>query len=309
MSVITILNKSAGFFSQFFFMANHFVYAIKNNLVHKIDGSNWLFNYNLGWYDYFENNYLSVNTNRVNNIISSHGNVLGQFTLSDYKQAIQMLYKYNQNIKDEIDKTQKKLDLINKAYDSIFIRRGDKMCGESYYINGEEYVKQLLKINPECKIIFLQTDDYNCYLEISEYINNNNLDINIITLCDEKMKGGVIVNNINLSGLNDLKNGTKEMTPHFHNRDYVKTVFDTLKENIPVTLMTKEQIYNHTSQMIIGIDFVLNSERCICEFSSNVSRFIKLAHKDSSKVYHVLDINKQIDWNITECPGFGDQWK
>ena len=57
------------------------------------------------------------------------------------------------------------------------------------------------------------------------------------------------------------------MIPHFHNRDYVKTVFDSLKENIPVTLMSKEQIYNHTLQMIIGIDFVLNSERCICEFS------------------------------------------
>ena len=308
MSVITILNKSAGFFSQFFFMANHFIYAIKNNLVHKIDGSGWLFNYNLGWYDYFENIIFRDN-NSKNNIVSSHGHVLGHFTLSDYKEAIKILYKYNQNIKDEIDKTKKKLDLIGKEYDSIFIRRGDKMCGESYYINGEEYVKELLKINPECKILFLQTDDYNCYLEISEYINNNNLDINIITLCDEKMKGGVIVNDINLSGLNDLKNGTKEMIPHFHNRDYVKTVFDSLKENIPVTLMSNEQIYNHTLQMIIGIDFVLNSERCICEFSSNVSRFIKLAHKDSSKVYHILDINKQINWDITECPAFGDEWK
>ena len=123
------------------------------------------------------------------------------------------------------------------------------------------------------------------------------------------MKGGVIVNHINLNGLNDLKNGTKEMTPHFHNREYVSNVFDDLKKNVPVSLMTKEQIYDHTLHMIIGIDIVLNSERCVCDFSSNVSRFIKLAHKDSSKVFNVLDINKQFDWNITECPAFGDEWR
>ena len=87
-------------------MANHFIYAIKNNLVHKIDGSGWLFNYNLGWYDYFENIIFRDN-NSKNNIVSSHGHVLGHFTLSDYKEAIKILYKYNQNIKDEIDKTKK----------------------------------------------------------------------------------------------------------------------------------------------------------------------------------------------------------
>lgn len=107
MSVTTILNKSAGFFSQFFFMVNHFIYAITNNLVHKIDGSNWLFNYNVGWYDYFENVLSSDNTNHTNNIISSHGNVLGHYTLRDYKQAIQILYKYNQTLKDEIENTKK----------------------------------------------------------------------------------------------------------------------------------------------------------------------------------------------------------
>ena len=308
MVVITILNKDAGFFSQFFFMVNHFIYARSNNITYKIDGTQWLFNYSLGWGDYFEN-IPEINVNKINDIKCSHGHILGNFTLSCYKQGISMLYKYNQHTKDEIYKTINRLNLINKEYDSIFIRRGDKMCGESYYIGGENYVKKILQINPDCKTIFLQTDDYNCYLEIKSYIINENLDINVITICNEKMKGGVIVNHINLNGLNDLKNGTKEMTPHFHNREYVSNVFDDLKKNVPVSLMTKEQIYDHTLHMIIGIDIVLNSERCVCDFSSNVSRFIKLAHKDSSKVFNVLDINKQFDWNITECPAFGDEWR
>ena len=37
--------------------------------------------------------------------------------------------------------------------------------------------KTLLKINPHCKAIFLQTDDYNCFLEIREYLKNINSNI------------------------------------------------------------------------------------------------------------------------------------
>lgn len=307
MVVISKLNQSAGFYSQFFFMINHFIYAITNNLTYKIESSSWLFTYNLGWYDYFEN-ISFTGTNNNSNIIRSHGQTLGNFTLSQYKSAIKMVYKYNETIKNKIHNTKKNLDLINNKYDSIFIRRGDKMCGESKYIKGDEFVKKLLQINPNCKAIFLQTDDYNCFLEIREYLKNINSNIDLMTICEEKMIGGVIVNNSNIKGLNDLKNGTEAMKPHFKNREYVSDVFEDLTKNTPVILMTKEQKYNHTEKMIIGIDIVLNSELCICEFSSNVSRFIKLAHKDSNKVYNVLDINEKFDWNITECPSFGEKW-
>ena len=56
--------------------------------------------------------------------------------------------------------------------------------------------------------------------------------------------------------------------------------------------------------MIIGIDIVLNSNISICEYSSNVSRFIKLSHKNSNNVYDVLNQDKDIDWNKTKCPSF-----
>jgi hypothetical protein len=307
MAIISKLNKNAGFYSQFFFMVNHFYYAITNNTSYEIESSSWLFTYNLGWCDYFENiSFTGINNN--SNIIRSHGQTLGNYKLSEYKSAIKMIYKYNETVKNKIHNTKKKLDLINNNYDSIFIRRGDKMCGESKYIKGGEFVKTLLKINPHCKAIFLQTDDYNCFLEIREYLKNINSNINLMTICEEQMIGGVIVNDHNINGLNDLKNGTEAMKPHFQNREYVSDVFDDLTKNIPVTLMTKEQKYNHTLKMIIGIDIVLNSELCICEFSSNVSRFIKLAHKDSNKVYNVLNINEKFDWNITECPSFGEKW-
>lgn len=307
MPVITILNNNGGFYSQFFFMLNHFIYAIKNELPYIVESSSWLLSYNLGWNDYFE--HIQVNGKKnCSNIIGSHGRILGDFTLLEYKHAIKILYRYNETINNKIFATKKSLDLINNNYDSIFIRRGDKLCGESKYIKGEEFVKKLLYINPDCKIIFLQTDDYNCYIEIDEYLKSINSNIQLLTICPEKMKGGVIVNHINISGLHDLKNGMECMKEHFHNREYVSNVLDDITKNIPVTLMTKQQKYDHTEQMIIGIDIILNSDRCICEFSSNVSRFIKLAHKDSDKVYNLLDIDEKLDWNITECPAYGDKW-
>ena len=104
MPVITALNKAAGFYSQFFFMVNHFIYAIKNNLTYQIESSSWLFSYNLGWYDYFENiSFTGANNNP--NIIRSHGRNLGKFTLSEYKSAIKTLYKYNETIKNQIHNT------------------------------------------------------------------------------------------------------------------------------------------------------------------------------------------------------------
>ena len=81
-----------------------------------------------------------------------------------------------------------------------------------------------------------------------------------------------------------------------YGEDEISSVVSQLKKT---TQMTKEQKYNHTAKMIIGIDIVLNSELCICEFSSNVSRFIKLAHKDKKK-YKIINSNRDIRNNESE---------
>ena len=53
--IISIFDNKSGFFSMFFFFVNHYIYALKNNLNFEINNANWLFKYNLGWEDYFEN--------------------------------------------------------------------------------------------------------------------------------------------------------------------------------------------------------------------------------------------------------------
>ena len=118
-----------------------------------------------------------------------------QFSLK--KDDAPEFYIYNETTSQKIYDCKNKLNLINKKYDSIFIRRGDKLVSESEYIPTVNYIELLLKKNPICNTIFLQTDDYNCYLDLVNYVTNNNLNIDIITLCNPKSLGGIVVNYMN----------------------------------------------------------------------------------------------------------------
>jgi hypothetical protein len=296
----SILDKSAGFYSLFFFTLNHYLYAKKNNISFEVNGDNWLFKYKNGWEDYFQN--INFYTNNDNGIIYSfkHYQTIHDYPLLDYKYAIKETYKYNDETMQQINTIKKKIQLLEKDYDAIFIRRGDKLTSESNFISADRYIECLLTKNPDCKTIFLQTDDYNCYIELQTYITNQKLDIQLITLCNEYLKGGMIIFDFN------LQNGI-EQAVHTHtiNKDYIHSVIDSLRQVKPVNQMSPDEIYQHTIDMIIGVDIVLNSNICICEYSSNVSKFIKLAHNNSNNVYDILHPNEDVDMNRTECPAFG----
>lgn len=294
--IISKLEKSAGFYSLFFFMVNHYLYAKKYNLQFKINSSNWLFKYDKGWEDYFINIDI-IEGNICEDRCFGHHQQIDNFTITEYKNIIKELYIYNENIYNLIQATKEKLSL-KKKYDSIFIRRGDKLFGESNYICTEKYIEVLLNKNPKCHTIFVQTDDYNCYLDVKKYIESKKLNIDVITLCNEQLKGGMIIFNCNKSAIEWAVNS------HEINKNYIYDVIDNLQNTIPIDKLNNDEIFNHTLEMIIGIDIVLNSNISICEYSSNVSRFIKLAHNNSDNVYDVLNSDKDIDWNKTRCPSF-----
>lgn len=294
--IITKLDKSAGFYSQFFFLVNHYLYAKKHKLGFKVESINWLFKYNKGWDDYFKNIDI-IQENECSNTYVGHHQQLENFTITEYKNIIKEIYVYNDRITQLIETKKKQLSL-KQDYDSIFIRRGDKLVGESNYICTEKYIEILLIKNPKCHTIFLQTDDYNCYLDLVHYVSKHNLDINIITLCNENTKGGMIIFNCNKSGIEWA------VEKHLENKDYISNVIDNLRNITSIDTLNNDEIYEHTIEMIIGIDIVLNSNISICEYSSNVSRFIKLSHKNSNNVYDVLNQDKDIDWNKTKCPSF-----
>jgi hypothetical protein len=61
------------------------------------------------------------------------------------------------------------------------------------------------------------------------------------------------------------------------------------------------EILNHTMDMLIGIDILLESDACVLDYQSNVSRFIKLTHKNNA-VYDVFDTQINLDKYV--CPAY-----
>lgn len=292
----SILSKNAGFYSQFFFLVNHYLHAKKNNLNFKVHSDDWLFKYKNGWEDYFK--YIDINTGIVTDHQHfSHFNVIEDFKLSEYKTAIQQIYNYNDCITEKILITKNQLTLKSN-YDAIFIRRGDKLCEESNFVCTEKYIEILLNKNPDCHTIFVQTDDYNCYLDVKNYVNDHNLSIDVVTLCDENNKGGMII-------ISDYKRRIElALNEHSTNKYYISTVIDNLRSKIPIDQLNDEELYKHTTDMLIGIQIVLESNIVVCDYSSNVSRFIKLAHKNSDNVFELNNPDNDINWNRTICPAF-----
>ena len=293
--VVSILSKSAGFYSQFFFVINHYLYAKKYNYTFFLKTDDWLFKYIKGWEDYFLNIDISSGIDTDENY--GHHQDKDEFTITEYKNAIKEMYRYNDDVKNKINEIKQNLSLKDN-YDAIFIRRGDKLVWESVYISTESYIKELLLKNPECHTIFVQTDDYNCYLDVKKYVEINNLKIDVVTLCKEQYKGGMVVYSTNVQWLNGA------LTNNENNKEYISTVIDSLEINKPVGQFNNYEIYEHTIEMLIGIDIVLSANIVICDYSSNVSRFIKLANKNSDNVFDVNHSNQDINWNNTICPAY-----
>jgi hypothetical protein len=65
------------------------------------------------------------------------------------------------------------------------------------------------------------------------------------------------------------------------------------------------EIRSHTIELLSGVDIVCKSNICITDYQSNVSRFIKLYHTNSSNVYDVSNPDLDIDYNKIICPTFG----
>ena len=295
-NVISVLpNTGSGFYAGFFCMLNHYIYCKKHKKNFKILSENWLFKKQDGWTDYFKNIELKYNDD-VDTQHPGFLNILEDFPIKDYKYNIPELYIYNENTIHEIQKTKERLNVLNKNYDSIFIRRGDKLIDESVILQTDDYLKLLLKKNPNCKTIFLQTDDYNTYIELQKYNEERQLQLEIITLCDKNMTGVIVYNHLKPLILNP------DISKPKNNQDYLSTIKSNIENTKSVNEMNPDEIYNHTMTMIIGIDIIANSNICICDYQSNVARFIKLFHKNSDNVFDVMNENTDIDYNKKVCP-------
>ena len=290
-TLISKLDYSAGFYSQLFFVINHYIYCKKNNINFIINSDDWLFKYKDGWEDYFEPIKLTFNP-IIDIKIVMHNKNMDNYTIQEYKNSIPEIYKYNQNTLNKIQKYKNENNLT--SYDSIFIRRGDKLANESNLYNETLYLDLLLKKNPECNNLFIQTDDYNCFIKINDIIKDKLLNIKTYTLCNKNQVGIVVTNN--------QKN---EIIKSDKNKDYLDKIKDQLINSKSVEDMDNNEKYEHTITMIMGIDICCNSNICICDYQSNVSRFIKLFHTNPNNVYDIINSDNDIDYNKLQNPAYG----
>ena len=285
--IVTLLLKKQGFYSILFFVLNHYLYCKKNKLNYRMNTDNWLFTSINGWTDYFTNIELNYIADVSKDVIfyDQKNTILDNFSLNEYRNAISEVYLYNEKTKTQIDKI-KLFYNLNNNYSSIFIRRGDKLISESNYYTAGVYIETLLSLEPNCTKIFIQTDDYNCIIESKEYVKNKNINVEILTLCNENTKGMVIISEQRNNLFKVLHNQAISK-----NNNYLFNNKDSLLQFKPVDQMNSTELYEHTIQMLIGIDIVLNSKICVLDYESNVSRFIKLAHTNPNNVF---DINKKV---------------
>lgn len=297
--ITTLLLNKQGFYSIYFFVLNHYLYCKKNKKNYTINTDKWLFKSKNGWTDYFENFELFFDQDESTEVqyYDQMNTILDNFSLYEYRNAIKETYIYNKITFDKIYEIKQKFNLLDMNYSSIFIRRGDKLINESNYYSASKYIDILLIKEPLCRRVFIQTDDYNCVLEAKEYIKNKHLDLEVITICDENNKGMVICSYFhNWLNSNEISK----------NKEYLLKVKENLQIFKPVDQMNSDEIYEHTIQMIIGIDIVLNSHICVTDYESNVSRFIKLAHNNPDNVFNINNNNNNTtrDLNIILFPAY-----
>ena len=294
--VVSVLKNAGGLYSSLFFVLNHYMYCKQYNTNFKIKSSEWLYKSILGWNDYFENVELHFNDCDKPFEIG-HSETLEYYSIRDYQNIIPEVYVYNEPTKNEIKNAKLKFNLNDGEYDSIYIRRGDKLGAESTIILEQQYIKLLLEINPNCKTIYLQTDDYNCFITLQQYIQDNKLNIQLHTNCD-KDSVGTIVQNTQKTTLNDAVHNNES------NKAYLSTIIDKLNNTTPIDEMNCDEKYKHTMNIIVGVDLVLHSNICITDYQSNVSRFIKLAHTAPQNVHDVRRPHQDIDYSAYQCPAY-----
>ena len=282
-TLISNWDNISGFYSELFFKLNHYLYCKKYNINYKINSDNWSYKYKKGWTDYFQDvelNLNDINTTDNSNLIHTEPgccNTLEEFQIKDYVNIIPEYYKYTPEVQTIINNKKNELGLVNGEYGCIYIRRGDKLVDENDFVHTDKFIEKLLNKYPECKTIFLQTDDYNCFIDLQKYIKNKNLDIKPITLCPENMFGAIA----NSSYINKMKNNI------YSNKEYLEKIKSNLSK--PISEMSPDEKYAHTIELITSVDICITSKYCICDYKSNVSRFIKIAHKNVMNVFDVFD--------------------
>jgi len=177
---IFTFTRTSSFGSTANFFVPVYILAKKQNRPFFLDDSNWYYG---KWHDYFKSLNIWENPQKDNTVEYTHGNTVEPSLLKDYTDAIKDIYVLNDDLMNTVNKFKEQ---IGGPYKSIYVRRGDKVSGESKE-NDAIDLAELLKMTDiqGGDNLFVMTDDYT----VIEELNTLMPDLRISTMTQSSMRG------------------------------------------------------------------------------------------------------------------------
>jgi hypothetical protein len=275
-----------GFFSDAFRLLESYMVCKQQGVKLYLNSAEWTFAHTLGWSDYFTTMAEKPEGGPLPEI-AIDGEEIRQFTVAQYKQSIKELFAFQPHLLEKARALQRELAL--DKYIAVFIRRGDKLLGESLFIPVQFYAQLALSKNPTT--IFVQTDDFRAFLEFKDIIHSVNTSIHIITTCPET-KFGMFFTPL------DITNGRSFSYEH-NNMTYVYSQnLQYLSTNVPQKALmdyTNAEMREHVEEMLVGIIICQSADFIVLDHMSNVSRFIHFSHpRGKEAIIAIEDMDIQI---------------
>jgi len=279
-----IRNGLLGFYSDAFRMLTNYMICKKYSIPFYLDSKEWTFAHEKGWHDYFTSLQESQSPGNIPEIKYEKSDDKS-FTVADYKQAMKEVFVYKPYLHELASKVHTDLGL-GDAYTAVFIRRGDKLIGESVYIPTEAYVHLILKANLDT--VFVQTDDYRCVEELRTLLHKTRPTMRIVSTCPPTKHGhfacpseSVEVRLTEYAG----PNGTKVVY-----RQNVEYLEKTTKQK-SLMEFTKEEVKAHVEEMLVGMILCQKSTFLVLDNTSNVGRYLHFTHPGGRQaLLHVEDL-------------------
>ena len=265
-------NCHLGFFSDALRMLETYILCKRDGtLPLYLDSKNWLFAHEKGWHDYFTSmeeilpegpRYENVNYDDCNR---------REFTVRQYKDTIAELFQIQPHIHARAETLKERMNLPDD-YIAVFIRRGDKLVGESVFIPIEFYVQRALESKPSH--IFIQTDDFRAVQEFCSVIGRVAPHVKVATTCPQD-KFGMFYDPLDMSKcvMTSYRIG-EEVVCNRQGIQYLET-------NAPqksILELTKSQMKEHVEEMLTGVILCQKARYVILDHQSNVGRFISFTH-------------------------------
>ena len=280
--IFKLPENNGGYCNQLWHLVGYYLLAKDKKLTFILDDSVWIWKNKNGWNDYFNSLAIKKKCKVIQKPIeydTYERKKLNKFTLSEYREAFKHIMVLNDSLQKQLYDIMNKFNLKPNEFDAIMIRRGSKLFQESNYISTDKYLNKLVEKNT--KIIFLQTDDYNCYEELKNIIKNRKLNIQVYTICPEYKRGGQTGYSRELKYIKDNINKSR-------NIPYIKNFVKNKKSEQEYT---PEEMKTHMEEMIVGLEICLFSRYLSTDLQSNITRMLYTRHNNPN---NVLTANKTL---------------